>query len=642
MSKISKSLARKLSARILLLAMPVFILSLGIFYLQSRYLIHHEAVERSNSVLHTAIQRVSNFMNTIENSTDANAWLLEESFTPESLEAITHRIVNLNPNVIDCYVSTAPDVFPQYGPKFSVYTFDDGDSIVTVRETYFDYLSKKWYNKGMQMGEAFWIEPFSEQLDGAINYNDAVAAYCRPIRSEEGRIMGLINTDFAFSQLAKCIASTEHSYPDAYFVLLGADGRYFIHPDTTRLFRKTIYTDADPKRNADIIALGHQMTDGKQGIMHVMVNGQKCHVNYQPVPGTSWCLAMVCPESQVLAGYHRLAYVIIALIIIGLLGILWLSGNVVRQTIQPIQQLLGYTQRIADGNYDDPIPHSDQPDDIGQLQNSFAAMQQALQERMGSISQAAQEIQKQNEQRAHNMELAEESVRKKTLFIQNLSHQIRTPLNVITGFSDVMLNNITLREKEKDANDKYLKEDLSVVTGMMNYNAIHLKRMVLMLFDSSSAGSAQHLMGNRKDEVSCNEIARECIDYTKEHFKGIEIQFTTDLSDAVQILTNHLYLMRTIRELLYNAAKFSDGEHIHLHVSETDATINFTIEDTGSGLPDDADDLLHKPFIKIDDLSEGLGLGLPLSKRHALSLGGDLIYDKDYHDGCRFILEMPK
>ena len=642
MSKISKSLARKLSTNIILLAMPVFILSLGLFYLQSRYLIHHEAVERSKSVLRTAIQRVSNFMNTIESSTDANAWLLEETFTPQSIEAITRRIVNLNPNVLDCYVSAAPDMFPQYGQQFSVYTFKDDDSIVTVRETYYNYFDRQWYRKGMQADKAFWIEPFSEQMEGAVNYNDAVAAYCRPIRSEEGRIMGLINTEFAFSQLARSIASTEHSYPDAYFVLLGADGRYIIHPDTTRLFRKTIYTDADPKRNADIIALGHQMTEGMQGIMHVKVNGKKCHVNYQPVPGTSWSLAMVCPENEVLAGYHRLAYVIISLIIIGLLAVLWLSSKVVRQTIQPIKQLLGYTQRIADGNYDEPIPHSDQPDDIGQLQNSFAGMQQALQKHMGSISQTAEEIQKQNEQRAHKMEMAEESVRKKTLFIQNLSHQIRTPLNVVTGFSAVLMNNILQREKGGEANDKYLKEDLGVVTGMMKYNAIHLKRMVLMLFDSSSAGSAQHLMGNRQDEVSCNEIARESIEYTKEHFKGIEIQFTTELSDAVHILTNHLYLMRTIRELLYNAAKYSDGEHIHLYVTETATTVNFTIEDTGSGLPDDADDLLYKPFIKIDDLSEGLGLGLPLSKRHALSLGGDLIYDKDYRDGCRFIVEMPK
>ena len=642
MSKISKRLARKLSTSIILLAIPVFIMSLGVFYLQSRYLIHQEAMKRSKSVLRTAIQRVSNFMNTIENSTDANAWLLEESFTPESLEAITRRVVNLNPNVIDCYVSAAPGLFPQYGQQFSVYTFNDDDSIVTVRETYYDYLDRQWYQKGMQADKAFWVEPFSEQMEGAVNYNDAVAAYCRPIRSEDGRIMGLINTDFAFSQLAKSIASTEHSYPDAYFVLLGADGRYIIHPDTTRLFRKTIYTDADPKGNADIIALGHQMTEGKQGIMHVMVNGKKCHVNYQPVPGTSWSLAMVCPESEVLAGYHRLAYVIIALILIGLLAILWLSSKVVRQTIRPIKQLLRYTQHIVDGNYDATIPQSDQPDDIGQLQNSFAAMQQALQNHMGSISQTAEEIRKQNEQRAHNMKLAEENVRKKTQFIQNLSHQMRTPINVITGFSDILLGNITTRTKEKDKDNKYLKEDLSVVTGMMKYNAIHLKRMILMLFDSSSAGSAQKVMNDRHDEVSCNEIARECIDYTKEHFKGIKIEFSTDLSDAVHILTNHLYLMRTIRELLYNAAKFSDGEHIRMHVSETETTVNFIVEDTGTGLPDDADELLYKPFIKIDNLSEGLGLGLPLSKRHALSLGGDLVYDRDYHNGCRFIVEMPK
>lgn len=100
--------------------------------------------------------------------------------------------------------------------------------------------------------------------------------------------------------------------------------------------------------------------------------------------------------------------------------------------------------------------------------------------------------------------------------------------------------------------------------------------------------------------------------------------------------------MRTIRELLYNAAKFSDGEHIRMHVSETETTVNFIVEDTGTGLPDDADELLYKPFIKIDNLSEGLDLGLPLSKRHALSLGGDLVYDRDYHNGCRFIVEMPK
>ena len=166
--------------------------------------------------------------------------------------------------------------------------------------------------------------------------------------------------------------------------------------------------------------------------------------------------------------------------------------------------------------------------------------------------------------------------------------------------------------------------------------------MVLMLFDSSSVTGADELMGNRRDEVSCNEAARECIDYTQGHFPRVQIGFETELSDGVRILTNRLYLMRTVRELLYNAAKFSDGQHITLHVSQSETTVYFTVQDVGPGLPVNADELLYKPYVKIDDLSEGLGLGLPLTKRHALSLGGDLIYDDSYHDGCRFIVEMPK
>ena len=100
--------------------------------------------------------------------------------------------------------------------------------------------------------------------------------------------------------------------------------------------------------------------------------------------------------------------------------------------------------------------------------------------------------------------------------------------------------------------------------------------------------------------------------------------------------------MRTLRELLFNAAKYSDGQHIMLRISETISTIRFTVEDVGPGIPSDTLGMIFKPFVKVDELSEGLGLGLPLAKRHALSLGGDLIYDVDYHDGCRFILEVPK
>ena len=175
MSVFSHSLSRKLSLSIMLMAIPVFMLSLGLFYSQLRYLIRQEAIGRSNSILRTTIQRVSNYMTTIEASTNANAWLLEENFRPDSLKLITQRIVRLNPNMLSCTVSAEPDLFPQYGRYFSVYTLNDGDSITTVMETDYAYYDKAWYKTPLSSGKACWVDPFIDYTEGAVNYNEAVA-----------------------------------------------------------------------------------------------------------------------------------------------------------------------------------------------------------------------------------------------------------------------------------------------------------------------------------------------------------------------------------------------------------------------------------------------------------------------------------
>ena len=79
-----------------------------------------------------------------------------------------------------------------------------------------------------------------------------------------------------------------------------------------------------------------------------------------------------------------------------------------------------------------------------------------------------------------------------------------------------------------------------------------------------------------------------------------------------------------------------------MRVVEAQDQILFIVEDTGPGLPKEAMHMIETPFTKVDETSEGLGLGLPLCKRHALTLGGDLVLDTSYTNGCRFILKLPK
>ena len=113
MSRFPHKLSVRLGLGILLMATPVFVLSLGALYLQSRHFIHKEAMEHANSELDTKLQRVRIFMSTVETATNASAWLAEESFKPDSLLSISRRIVMLNRHVSGCSITAEPDMFPE-------------------------------------------------------------------------------------------------------------------------------------------------------------------------------------------------------------------------------------------------------------------------------------------------------------------------------------------------------------------------------------------------------------------------------------------------------------------------------------------------------------------------------------------------
>lgn len=628
MNRLQSHLSTKLGLGVVLMAVPIFILALGLLFVQSRSFIRHEAMERANSVLNTTMQRVRNYMAAIETATNANLWSIEENFNPDSLLSISRRVVMFNRHVNGCSITAEPDMFPQCGRYFSAYTIRENDTIITAREAAYNYYEKLWYKKPRQLGEACWVDPFDDYNEGTLSATELIASYCKPLY-QKGEMVGVISTDLSFLRLAETVNTTEPPYPGAYFVLVGGDGQFFIHPDSTRLFKSTIFTDADPHNQSDLIALGHEMIAGKQGHMQVKLNGKLCYVSYQPVTGTAWSLALVCLDSEILKTYHQLTYLICILIFIGLLLILGLCRHVINRSVKPLSNLLEVSRKISKGHYEEMIPRTDREDEIGQLQNSFATMQQSLNDHVASIRMASEETQKRNEELVHAMKLAEESVRQKNLFIQNVSHQIRTPLNIILGFADILRDT------------PILSEDLDKISSLVKYNAMHLNRMVLMLFGSSETGASEELINQRNDQLSCNELAKECIRYTQDYFPGQAIRFETELSDDYCIQSSHFFLMRIICELLYNATKYSDGKHILLRVSQTETAVRFIVEDVGPGLPEESLDLFFKPFMKVDDLSEGLGLGLPLAKRHAHSLGGDLLFDTSYHEGCRIILEMP-
>ena len=425
---------------------------------------------------------------------------------------------------------------------------------------------------------------------------DTLFYYSRALRPDGDAVKGIVTAGLPIKRLKTIIKQAEQPFPVCEFLLLENDQTF----DT-----------------------------------------EDAHVFYDELPDTDWTLALICPDSEFEKSYRQLAHIAYFLFIGGLLLILIICYLLTRHTIKPLHKLLAYTKNIVSGQYAEVIPRSNRKDAIGRLQNSVVVMQQSLLEHVDSIRKTGEETQKHNEELARAQMLAEEGVQKKAIFIQNVSHQMRTPLNIIMGFADVLGE--SLAAQQDSASQSLLQDaELADITETMTHNAIHLRRMLQMLYDSSEYGTSQELFSGKSEYVTINNIAQECIEYTRERFPKTTINFESNIPPRAVVKTNHLYLMRTLRELLFNAAKYSDGQHIMLRISETISTIRFTVEDVGPGILSDTLGMIFKPFVKVDDLSEGLGLGLPLAKRHALSLGGDLIYDVDYHDGCRFILEVPK
>lgn len=629
---VRKSLSKKLSLGILLLAMLIFTASLGVLFTQSRYMIRVEAVGRANSVLNSTMQQLNRHLMTIETATNVNSWMVEQSLQPDSLLNFTNRIVRLNPHIDGCSISTEPDVFPQYGRYFSAYSVRETDTITTVIEEQYDYFSKIWYKTPHNLQAPCWVAYYDEGDSLELTIDGMIASYGKPLYDANKRLVGIISTDLSLRRLSKNM-SQEKPYPNSYFMMIDQDGRYFIHPDSTKLFTQTIYDGTDPRNNPDIIALGHEMTAGNQGRMNVIINGKPCLVCYQPVPSTKWSMAIVCPDSDVLAGYHRLTYIIAPLLIVGLIVILLLCYHTVAQTTHPLLELLEKSQSVAEGNMEVYIPHTKRIDVVGRLQNSFATMLQSLNIHMGIVRYSSSQTKMRNEELVKATQLVEEADRQKTAFIQNVSHQIRTPLNIIMGFAQVLSNGLENALPE---------EEMKSITAMMDHNSKLLNRMLQMLFDSSDTGFTEELNAHKQDLVSCNDVVHEAISYITLLYPELNIHTKSDVADDFCIHTSQVYLLRSLSELLYNSAKYSDGKNVSLNVSLSSTnTIRFIVENTGNTIAETDRDLIFKFFTKVNDLSEGLGLGLPLAKRHAQNLGGDLTLDVNYHDGCRFIIELP-
>ena len=633
---IRQSLSTKLCLDILFVVTLIFTLSLGFLYWQSRNIIRQEAIDEATHVLDNTALRVKGQMLELETATQNLLWLINTNHDQDSLLWYSHRIVANHPHINGCSITMEPDYYPDEEYGFSAYSIrmDDTespqkDSVATVREADYDYYNKVWYKTPRQKNAPCWVDPFDDYNAGTLSSPDMIASYCVPLHDKRGKFIGVISTDLSLKKLREAITA-EHPYEHSYFMMLGSDGHYFVHPDTTKVLKQSIFTGTDPREHTDVVTLGYEMTNGRTGHMDVKLDGKRLIVLYRPLEGTQLSVALVCPSNEMLRGYNRLNYILLPLLIIGLLLLAWGCRRIVLHFIQPLGLLAAELRQIGDGNYEKPLPPSERTDLIGQLQNSFCQMRRSISQNIKDAEKTKQETEQRTKELEQATQLASQASEQKTLFMQDMSHQIRTPLNIVHGFSQILRDD---SEVIPDDEKRQIVETMYVHTNALDY-------MVSKLLTASLIESHQAI--STDDTVLCNELAHEAFDNASSLITPpVEMRLDSHIGDDVTVITNCHHLLIVLTELLFNALHFTSEGSVTMRIDATSDAVIFTVEDTGPGIPADKTDFVFEKFTKLDMFTDGLGLGLFLCQRVVQLIGGSLTLDTQYTSGSRFVLKLP-
>ena len=223
-----------------------------------------------------------------------------------------------------------------------------------------------------------------------------------------------------------------------------------------------------------------------------------------------------------------------------------------------------------------------------------------------------------------------ESDKMKTRFIQNVSHEVRTPLNIISGFSQVIADPSLTESDEERQN----------MAAMMQKSAQQITNLIDEIIGLSLIESSTTVV--KDDIVKVNQLLENVVaDYEDAVPSQVALRVDSELEPDFSIATNKNMLYRIMSAITDNAIKNTEKGNITLKARTVAQTLLLTVEDTGCGIPADQAEHIFERFVKLDSFKQGIGLGLPLSRKLAEQLGGLVTLDTSYTSGARFVVTLP-
>lgn len=275
----------------------------------------------------------------------------------------------------------------------------------------------------------------------------------------------------------------------------------------------------------------------------------------------------------------------------------WILSNLL---FEPIVRLSRAMRRVGDGDFSIQLETSSRIREVRDTYDNFNLMTQAL---------ASTEI-------------------IQTDFVSNVSHEFKTPINAIEGYTTL------LQSGDQSEEQALYIEKILLNTRRLNElvsNILLLSRVDHQAIDSNCA------------QYRLDEQVRQAIVLLEPKWSEKDLELDVDL-DTVEYVGNESLMLHVWVNLMDNAIKFDPlGGILRIRLLHTEQNITFTVEDSGPGIPEDAQSHIFDKFYQADTsrMGEGNGLGLALVKRVLDLCGGTVSTENLPEGGCRFTVVLP-
>lgn len=243
-----------------------------------------------------------------------------------------------------------------------------------------------------------------------------------------------------------------------------------------------------------------------------------------------------------------------------------------------------------------------------------------------TLIRGRRQLKKANDEIAEAYQQTKKALEVKTAFMKSMKHEIRTPLNGIMGFSQLLSSMYTADEQAHQ------------MTEVIEKQSMLLAKIIDDILEIADADTVKP----KNENCAIDEIVESSM-ATARQVVNADVAFAyKPFSTGVVISTDSHILQTILVKVLDNAAKFTKQGSITVLTKQIEHGISFIVEDTGSGIPADKTETVFDQFTKLDEFSQGTGMGLTLCRTIIQKLNGKIFVDTSYSGGCRMIIEIPQ